>query len=453
MSPRLLPFGLIALLGFADSAAARPRRLRRSLEMSPAAASPATPAREALKQVVYPVADLIVPIPSRENLDVEPLPRAATSVCEIAGPECEARPNGAWRFEPNSSFEESGLSPLGTAKPQQVHPGRTLEHELMELVTSTVAPRTWMTTGGPGSVQYHPLSMSLVVTQTPAVQEEVQALLAALRRLQDVQAVVELRAVTVAPAVFERACRQMNITRDTEEDNPVVTEERAVGPKGKRWTASLDDCQVQRLLHLVQADPSANVTQAPKMTTFSGQKVALSVTEDRFYVTGVQLVLDVDSAPGFIPAKRPFATGLRIGLQSTVTADRGSARVQMKGTWCQLAGPVERHVTTVASPALNDEEAKPARFGVVLQKPKFSQVRLDQNVTIADGSTVLISCGVVPVETPRDDFSACWHEFWTGEKLTTSADQHVFFLLTSRVIVNEEHEVPTSVAIPREARR
>jgi hypothetical protein len=59
----------------------------------------------------------------------------------------------------------------------------------------------------------------------------------------------------------------------------------------------------------------------------------------------------------------------------------------------------------------------------------------------------------VPVETPRDDFSACWHEFWTGEKLTTSADQHVFFLLTSRVIVNEEHEVPTSVAIPREARR
>src|SRR5438132_299078 len=68
---------------------------------------------------------------------------------------------------------------------------RTLEVELMDLIKKTCAPRTWIDAGGVGAVQYYPQGMSLVVHQTPAVHAQIQRLLAELRRLQDVEISVE----------------------------------------------------------------------------------------------------------------------------------------------------------------------------------------------------------------------------------------------------------------------
>ncbi len=41
--------------------------------------------------------------------------------------------------------------------------------QLMELVRTTVAPTSWVDRGGTGSIQYFPLRMALVVCQSPAV--------------------------------------------------------------------------------------------------------------------------------------------------------------------------------------------------------------------------------------------------------------------------------------------
>lgn len=452
MSSRLLPFlGLIALLGLVDAASARPRRAaQRSVQAAPVVLSKTAPAAESLRQITYPVADLIVPIPSRAKLDVEPLPRASAGVQTAFG--------DLATVPPPCSFEECALSPLATAQTlREMVPGQSLERELMDLVTHTVAPKTWNTSGGVGKMQFYPLRLSLVVTQTPAVHEEVQALLAALRRVQDVNAVVEMRAVAMTPAAFERACKQMNIVRGAERDHPEITQERVIGPKGKCWTALLDECQVRELLSLVQSDPSTTVTQAPKITMFSGQKVAIETTQERRFLTSLTLCLSGDSNPWFVPTQAPYTTGLRLGLQSVVAPDRRGARVQMKGYWCELAGPVALHRVDVSFPGKNDEcKDKEAPFALHLQKPKFSQIRLDQDLTLSDGGTALISCGVVPVEVDGHDLSACWHGFWTGEKLTTSADRHVFFLATSRIVVKEEVEIksaPTAVTTPSERQR
>jgi hypothetical protein len=71
------------------------------------------------------------------------------------------------------------------ACPQQSQaPGRTLEDLLMGLIQTTIAPNSWAQVGGAGTVQYFPLGMAIVVNQTADVQEEVAALLEALRRLQ-----------------------------------------------------------------------------------------------------------------------------------------------------------------------------------------------------------------------------------------------------------------------------
>jgi hypothetical protein len=66
--------------------------------------------------------------------------------------------------------------------PQTEDEGTTGEAELIRLITSTVEPRSWAIMGGQGTIDYFPLTMTLVINQTPAIQEQVADFLAGLRR-------------------------------------------------------------------------------------------------------------------------------------------------------------------------------------------------------------------------------------------------------------------------------
>jgi tetratricopeptide (TPR) repeat protein len=56
------------------------------------------------------------------------------------------------------------------------------DEALIRFLCSSTAPRSWSEQGGPGTVDYFPLTKSLVVNQTPDVQEQVSDLLEVLRR-------------------------------------------------------------------------------------------------------------------------------------------------------------------------------------------------------------------------------------------------------------------------------
>ena len=73
------------------------------------------------------------------------------------------------------------------------------EDLLIRLVTNTIAPATWSSVGGRGTIDYYPLGMALVVTQTPDVHEQVAELLAMLRQLRGPHAVA-LPPPMIAPA-------------------------------------------------------------------------------------------------------------------------------------------------------------------------------------------------------------------------------------------------------------
>jgi general secretion pathway protein D len=75
---------------------------------------------------------------------------------------------------------------------------------LIELITQTVAPTTWNTVGGPGAVMPFQTNLSLVVSQTQEVHEEIADLLDQLRRLQDLQVTIEVRFITLDDAFAER---------------------------------------------------------------------------------------------------------------------------------------------------------------------------------------------------------------------------------------------------------
>lgn len=75
---------------------------------------------------------------------------------------------------------------------------------LIELITSTIAPTTWDDVGGPGSIQEFRGNLSLVISQTQEVHEEIADLLTQLRRLQDLQVTIEVRFITLNDNFFER---------------------------------------------------------------------------------------------------------------------------------------------------------------------------------------------------------------------------------------------------------
>ena len=75
---------------------------------------------------------------------------------------------------------------------------------LIDLITSTVKPTTWDNVGGPGSIAPFETNLSLVVSQTQEVHEEIVDLLEQLRRLQDLQVTIEVRFITLNDNFFER---------------------------------------------------------------------------------------------------------------------------------------------------------------------------------------------------------------------------------------------------------
>ena len=75
---------------------------------------------------------------------------------------------------------------------------------LIDLITSTVKPTSWDEVGGPGSIKPFPTNLSLVVSQTQEVHDEIVDLLEQLRRLQDLQVTIEVRFITLNDNFFER---------------------------------------------------------------------------------------------------------------------------------------------------------------------------------------------------------------------------------------------------------
>src|SRR5208282_2594658 len=75
---------------------------------------------------------------------------------------------------------------------------------LIDLITQTVSPSTWDHNGGKGNIAASPTNLSLVVSQTQEVHEEIVDLLEQLRRMQDLQVTIEVRFITLTDNFFER---------------------------------------------------------------------------------------------------------------------------------------------------------------------------------------------------------------------------------------------------------
>lgn len=353
---------------------------------------------------VYDVADLVIPIPNfvpTNNIGLQGLLNDAYAamgygpgggmmgggpVAVVAGnrPGQVAGPlkNGvlAQQFgapgSPGNAMSGSGPGGLGGAASADFD-------SLIDLITSTVAHDSWMENGtGEGEIQPFPTNLSLVISQTQPVHEQIADLLEQLRRLQDLQVTIEVRFIRLTDSFFERigvdfdfniedgtglstnpnrpgaiftgssfepprASATVGISGTPAGPNPEftvdldmpfrqgsfgITRPQFGQPSddagGSFGFAILSDIEAFFVINAAQGDRRANVLQAPKVTLFNGQQ---GLVVDSAFVPFVISVIPVVGE--FAAAQQPvivvLSEGTMMSVQAVVSNDRKYVRLTL----------------------------------------------------------------------------------------------------------------------------
>ena len=257
---------------------------------------------------------------------------------------------------------------------------------LIELITGTVKPPTWDDVGGPGSIAGFPTNLSLVVSQTQDVHEEIVDLLEQLRRLQDLQVTIEVRFITLNDNFFERIGVDFDFFIDSkltpppppeDPDEPFdptegITQSVVVGldapgvfaadldipfrqnsfglavPQFGGFDAAagaqmgfaiLSDIEAFFFINAAQGDRRSNVLQAPKVTLFNGQQAFVSDTSQSPFVISVIPVVG-DFAAAQQPVIVVLSEGTFMTVQAVVSKDRRFVRLTVVPFFSQISDEV-----------------------------------------------------------------------------------------------------------------
>lgn len=420
-----------------------------------------------LVRVTYPVADLVVAVEDHPLPDVLNLQKAL---------ERSMLPSGypGYNGMVASPFAQSYGAPISSHLPsdglgrafgaQSGGPGspggppkeKTKEEMariLVDLIKNTIAKDKWEDVGGTGTIQYFPMGLALVINQPQEVQEDIQLLLATLRKLQDLQVSVELRAVLVSETFFERigVDFDMNIRTPTNRAEPSLVSGAFVpAPFVNRFgsglsglvsgltpagtltpdlnipirnstfnfttpqfggyqpeaglslgLAFLSDIQVFMFLEAVQGDRRAHIMQAPKISVYNGQQAFISGSMTRPVVQGVSPVPLPNGNMIMLPQTVPMPFGLGMQVQPVVSPDRrfirlnvtpqiGAGTIDPAGAFV-IAQP--QPVFAQFDPPLIGPVQPPLPTGplsVTVTPTQANLTILNTTVNVPDGGTVLL---------------------------------------------------------------
>jgi type II secretory pathway component GspD/PulD (secretin) len=469
-------------------------------------------AKGKLKRVTYPVADLVVPVenhplPNVFNINYYLERHYQNGLQQNPGPTPYTGPfsmqTGAATGTPSSGGLGFGSTPTPATTPPRA-PGSTNEEALIKLITSTIAPQSWSDVGGQGTVQYFPLGLALVINQTLDIQEQVQDLLAALRRLQDLEVAVEMRMVSVSESFFERIGLDFNVNivhENTKYDNNLLTTNfqpfgfintfkpsgfvSGITPAGTftpdlgiplrqdsfalttppfgnypglitgdggltLGLAFLSDIQVFMFMEAAQGDRRFNVMQAPKLTMFNGQTATLTVTDTQFFLTGIAPAFTPSGQLYFTPMEFPAPLGVALTVQPVVSADRRFVRMNLAPTLTNLANanvpviPIQIPVPQVFETGIA-ATGQDRLFQVFLQMPTMTTIAIMTTVSVPDGGTVLLG-GLKTLSEGRLEYgppilSKIPYINRLFKNVGYGRDaQSLLIMVTPRIIINAEEE-------------
>jgi type II secretory pathway component GspD/PulD (secretin) len=423
--------------------------------------------------VTYLVADLIIPVedyggpkspatPAMQMMSPQAPPADSPTpslggIGSLIGGTAVSTATGPPSQQPTTA----GMMGMGVTKGRS---GNTQEEQLIKLITSAIQPKSWSDMGGAGTIDYFPLTMSLVVNQTPDIQEQVADLLAALRRLQDQEVAVEVRFISIAEDFYERIGIDFNLNIPTTGGpignaatstlaNNLVTGTNVfptgypsqfapgrflagITPAGSftpalnipindtsflaavpafggysgagglaLGLAFLSDIQVFLFMEAVQGDVRSNVMQAPRITLFNGQNATLSVSDTQNFVTGVIVQAVGNGNFVFQPnvTTLPFQATL-VNIQAIISADRRFVRLSLQPQLINIipGSPVPTFPITVPIfPGAGVNS--PVVFTQYIQQPRFTAITVQTTVSVPDGGTVLLG-GLKRLSEARNEF-------------------------------------------------
>lgn len=377
---------------------------------------------------------------------------------------------------------------------------------LINLITTTIAPDTWEDNGGTGTIAGFPTNLTLVVSNTQEVHDQIVDLLEQLRRLQDLQITIEVRFITLTDNFFERigvdfdfnlddntSLSLLDLTR-RDDQGPSVTvgldptgvitpdldiqfrqgsfgsTQPAFGGFDANSAANigfaiLSDIEAFFLIQAAQGDTRTNVLQAPKVTLFDGQTASVSDVSQRPFVTSVIPVVG-DFAAAHQPVITVLTEGTTLSVQAVVSEDRRFVRLTLVPFFSRI-GDVDEFTfegrtdsdngVSVVDPTDDTQSVRDnerlVREGTTVQLPTLAFTSVSTTVSVPDGGTILLG-GIkrlsegrneqgVPMLSKLPYINRLFRNVGIGRDT-----QSLMLMVTPRIIIHEEQEEKLGIAPP-----
>lgn len=307
--------------------------------------------------------------------------------------------------------------------------------QLMNLIQQTVDPDLWES--GDATMQAYPGNLSLVISAPQETHEEIQALLEALRALQNVQVTIEVRFITLGDNFFERIGVDFDFRIDdnvtslpNDDEGPSVTvglnrdgtptadldlafsqdsfgsAVPQVGGFDQNTAAQfgfaiLSDIEMFFFLEAAQGDTRTNVLQAPKVTLYDGQFATITDQTQRPFVVGLVPVVG-----DFAVAQQPIIVvlneGTQLNVQAVVSPDKQFVRLTLLPNFSRIGevrtftfeGRRTSNTGTVVRDAdgniIDREDEDEVIEGTTVQQPELAFTSVTTSVNVPDGGTILL---------------------------------------------------------------
>jgi general secretion pathway protein D len=480
----------------------------------------------------YDVADLVIPIPNFAPSGRLGMGAAIADGYNMTGTGMGLGPGSAYLASANGANASGVIDPAvmaqisnlmpggggapvsGMSQPISMGPGgvgggaQADFDSLIELITTTVKPQTWDEVGGPGSISEFYNNLSLVISQTEDVHEEIVDLLEQLRRNQDLQVTIEVRFITLSDTFFERigVDFDFNVVNLSANNNPSPLvpprlKREVVGleqngqptpdlsipftqessslaipqfgspvPVAQFGFAILSDLEAFLLVQAAQGDRRSNVLQAPKVTLFNGQQASVFDTTQQPFVISVIPVVG-DFAAAYQPVITVLSEGTALTVQAVISHDRRFVRLTVLPLFSSIGDEVETFqftgsTTTTKNTSESEstggtsgdstdkkDDATTSSDGVTVQLPNFSFVSVITTVSVPDGGTVLLG-GIKRLSEGRNEFGVpILSKLPYINRLFKNVGigretQSLMMMVTPRIIIQEEEEERLGIQLP-----
>ncbi len=361
-----------------------------------------------------------------------------------------------------------------------------------------------MENGGPeAEIRPFPTNLSLVISQTQDVHEQIADLLEQLRRLQDLQVTIEVRFIRLNDSFFERIGIDfdMNIENNDPDAGTIVPGQAYEGEfpssvvglvdgEFPNFTNDLDipfrqnsfglavpqfgtpmdvatfgfailsDIEAYFLINASQGDRRSNVLNAPKVTLFNGQQAFVADTSQTPFVISVVPVVGE-----FAAAQQPvivvLSEGTLMTIQAVVSEDRRYVRLTVVPFFSEIGDVQEftfegtTSTSSSSSSTTDDDEDSNSesnadsqdiiRSGTTVQLPTFQFVSVTTTVSVPDGGTVLLG-GIKRLNEGRNEFGVPLlskvpyiNRLFRNVGIGRETDS-LMMMVTPRIIIQEEEE-------------